>query len=314
MSDQSRTHWPNLPAEIRNRVLDFVFLDRVFSHFDKSSGGRRTAQAAPVLELSRVSKEFATYHDIVNAIIQSGKIRIHDVASVSRIAASLASTQRHMMKTLLISKGFLEGLGSASGVMKGVPGSIGNFKLDVPSMLQVYVSVSKHSSIAKVMKRAPGDPFTFVDWEDDIANGFVSKVEAESMLLDACVKDFSTTGKDYTGLGALLSYAASHEVGLQTEICITFVERQTSMVLAKVDNARLSTKDWCIRVPLAGDELVIDQTLAKDCLAREEKDVRRLLGYTTPRRYLVLLTLGSGLMAEYKWVYWYQTSALKPWI
>lgn len=188
---------------------------------------------------------------------------------------------------------------------------MGNFKLDVANALQLYVSVSKHSSIAKLTKRKSADPQFYVDWEDDIENGFVSKVEAESMLLDACVKDL----KQYTGIECLMSYVTSHNIRMQMKVSVRFIERQTITILATVEDTELSTKDWCIRVPMPdGHQLLIEQVLSKDCFMGGKKDVRSLLGHTTPRRWAIMIILESGCLVEYKWMYWYQSSALKPWI
>jgi len=313
MANQTPTHWPNLPVEIRDKVLECVVRNKLFVHSNESSGGPPSVwKAASVLALIHASKQFAGYQDVVNAILRSGRITIRDVADITRVAASLTLEQQHILKTLSINQNFLDGIGSTSGAMTTVPDSIGNFRLDMSTMLQVYISVSKDSSIARTAKRKRGEQISYVDWEDDIQNGFVSVVEAESMLLDACVKNFDTHSKDYTGLGALLSYAATHGVGLQTKISVTFVERQSKMILAKVDDARLSTKGWNIRLPLAGQELSIKQTLSKDCFAAGLKDVGMLLGHVMPGRRWSLLTLQPGDKEEYQWVYWYQTSTMAP--
>lgn len=101
-SDQ--IHWPGLPQEIRDRVLDFVFADRIFIH-----SARGTVPAFPVCQ---VSKQFATQEQAINAILRSGKIRINDVPDLKGIIASLTPVQRSSGKTLTISQSVLKRIGS----------------------------------------------------------------------------------------------------------------------------------------------------------------------------------------------------------
>jgi len=301
LSDETR--WPDLPQEVRDRVFDFVFADRIFIH-----SAWRTAPAFPVCQ---VSKQFATQEDAIDAILRSGRIKINSVRDLNAITDTLTSKQKCSMKTFTISQLLLKSIESAPNVLQHVTSALGNFRLDVPNALQIHVSVSKHSSVAKLSRRKPEDPLINIDLADDIENGFVSKVEAESMLLDACVKHL----KRYTGIGYLMSHVASHNIELQMEVAVRFIERQTTTILATIKDAELSTKDWCVRVPMPdGHQLSIEQVLSKDCFMRGVKDVKGLLGHTTPRRWAIMITLGSGDLEEYKWVWWYQSSALKPWI
>ncbi|KAK5953068.1 hypothetical protein OHC33_005636 [Knufia fluminis] len=306
MSDLVPRHWTTLPTEIRDRILDLVLENRTFTHLKNSTGASANVNPTSVLKLIKVSRQFATYHDIVNAILRSGKIKINDISDIGRISPSLTPEQRHMMKTLTVSQQFLEGIGSVPTTIHTFPGSIGNFRLDVPNMLEVYLSVSEHSSIAKMTKRKPDEPSTSIDWADDLAKGYVSFVEAQSVLLEACLKNYTSHQRDFTGLGALLSYAAKNKVGVQAKITMMFIERDTRMKLAEVYNAVLSTKDWCIRVPFAGQEICLEQEMSRDCFDIGATDLRSAMAIL-PRRWWAMLVLPHD---EYKWLLWYETLAM----
>lgn len=293
-----RLQWLNLPQEVQDLVLNFVFANRTFLYSAKGT--------APAFNVCRVSKKFATQEAAVNAILRSGTLRIDDVPGLEGIVTLLSPEQKHSMKTVTISQALLEGIGYKLNTLQHVTAALGNFRLDVTDALQVYISVSKHSSIARRIKRKPEDSLKYIDWEDDIRNGFVSKVEMETMLLDACV-DHRT---QYTGIGPLLNCVASYDIEMNVKVCVTFIERQTITILAVCEAAGLSTKHWHVKVPMPdGQQLSIDQGLSKDCFVRGLKDVRSLLSHMTPKRWAAMMTLGSGSMEQYKWLWFYQTSA-----
>lgn len=318
----------DLPQEVRDLLFGVLFSGKVF-YFQGSNSGLRSSRRTNsiITTLSLVSKQFAAYEDVVDAMLRNAKIKVDSIADAQNIGSSLTEDQKAVMKTLATTPNFVQEVEASinNTFSRTIPSNhilanlkIGNFHVDIASQsLELYLSVSGSSSFAMLANATAGTLAASVDLDADIREGHVSKVEAESMILESCIKDVTENRaeRQLNSTGAFLGYAAKHRIFFRTAVNITLIERSSRAVLAKI-NGKFSTRDWCVRVPVGGNQLLkIDQTLSKDCFTMQRRDVRDLLAWQMPRRYAVLLDVGqggNGHMDGNHWMYQYQSMAVAP--
>ncbi|KAK5102703.1 hypothetical protein LTS08_003503 [Lithohypha guttulata] len=288
-------HFFDLPREIHNIIFKHLLEDATFNYVPflgrKSLLPYANIKAPRPAVLSTVSRGYVTYQQTEKILIRNSKISVLNWDDILKVSRKMSAVQGRFAKTLSVGDCFCplttKNYMHVSEALVSVPST---YSWKFP----MFLSISKESSIARALLER-GEETVRVSYQDDVAKGYISSVEAEDLALAYRTTDSSPVmywyygfRKIYNPFSVLLRWAAERNITLQKQVRLVLVERGIPTVLSVVQNATFSTKDWCLEVPLPGGQMLsIEQKLARECYQAKKGHVKQLLGVDMPSTHEV---------------------------
>lgn len=104
--------------------------------------------------------------------------------------------------------------------------NVGNFLVNVVGQnLKLYLSVSQSSGLTMLAIAASGALTASVDLATNIRDGHITRVKAETFILEACIKDVTENRveRQLVSSGAS-SGAAKHDISFRTTVNANFIQ------------------------------------------------------------------------------------------